>query len=404
MEKARRWSDAWVATLEHPRDGKPEQVHHDPQVARHRLVVTRTRKKFEVQMQRPSEHKDRLQRKHYVVQTGIFPDITVEQSREQANVIIGRIRRGEEPRARSPERDVTVGGAWTKYKARSDLGPRTLAMYEGHYRRNLEKWKDESLRELALNPAKAHDEHKAITERAGPSEADHAMRLLRSIYKHAAKLDTSLPGDRNPCSAVEWHGDKKRDGAAIPAKQMPTWKQQVEKLRKDSPLRAAFQMLLLRVGCRPNELAGAEWSQVDLKRKTFWIPDSKEEPYEVPLSAQAIAEFKKLREHRALNKPGKDYVFPSRMGKRGKGHLAQFTEPKDVLLRSSNALRHTHHTIGTRLGVKEIVLDVLEGRSILKTGAAGRGYVDTHELGPELRAAQEKINQEVDRMFAGKAR
>jgi integrase len=216
------------------------------------------------------------------------------------------------------------------------------------------------------------------------------MRLRRTTYKHRAKLDLTLPGDRNPCSAVAWHGDRKRTGAAIPAKMMPTWKRQAEALRKESPLCAAFQVLLLRLGCRPNELASAEWPQSDFKRKTPWIPDSKEEPYEVPLSAQAVAEFKKLLWKRgALNATGKDHVFPSRVGKHE--HLAQYTEPKGVLSHSSNQMRHTHHTLGTRLGVKEIVLDVLEGRSILKSGAAGRGYVDNHELGTELRQAQDSV-------------
>lgn len=56
-------------------------------------------------------------------------------------------------------------------------------LYQGMYRRNLEKWKDVALRTLAMNPTTAHDEHKAIAKRSGPSEADHAMRLLRSVYR-----------------------------------------------------------------------------------------------------------------------------------------------------------------------------------------------------------------------------
>jgi integrase len=397
------WTDQWVRELPHPREGEPERVYRDPSVAGHRLTITRNRKKFEVQAKWPK----RLGGKTFVVITGDALDCTVEQARDMAATMLARIRKGEDPRGRSAEKETTLGGAWTKYKERGDLRPRTRAMYDGMYRRNLEPWAGESLRTLVMNPTKAHDEHKVITKRSGPSEADHAMRLLRSIYRHAARLDTSLPGDRNPCSAVEWHGDKKRTEGAIPAKMMPAWKKQLEAVRKRSPIRAAFQILLLRLGCRPNELASSEWWQVDFKRRVFWIPEhetdgAKVEPYEVPLSSQAVAEFKKLLEARGLNSPGKDHVFPSRMGKHAKGHLVHYSEK--TLSHRSNKMRHTHHTLGTRLGIKEIIVDVMEGRSIIASGSAGRGYIDTHELGPELRKGQEIINQEIDRLFAGKGR
>jgi hypothetical protein len=280
----RRWIDEWVRDLEHPEPGKPERVFPDPTLSGHRLVVKRTRKVFEVQADQPRRFWVNGKRKTFVVQTGDAVDTSIEQSRERAVVVLGRIRKGEDPRGRTPEREITLGGAWEEFRKRGDLRPRTLAMYEGAWKRCLTKWKDLTLRSLVDNPRMARDEHARITKDKGPSEADHAMRLLRSIYRHSARLETSLPGDRHPCSAVEWHGDRTRKDAAIPATQMPTWKNQIEAVRNESPLRAAFQMLLLRLGCRPGELASAKWEQVDFERKLFWIPVSKTEEYEVPLS------------------------------------------------------------------------------------------------------------------------
>ena len=359
-------------------------------------------------MDAPRAHWVNGKRRTHVVVVGDVTDTTIEQSRERASITIGRIRRGEDPKGRSLEAETTLGAAWTKYLERTDLGRRTRTMYEGMYRRNLQKWAGVTLRTLVMTPTMALDEHRVITTRSGESEADHAMRLLRSIYLYAAKLDTSLPSDRNPCTALkgQWHGDKSRKEASIPREKMAAWGKQLDALRLKSPMRAAFQMLLLRLGCRPTELASASWWQVDFERKVFWIPEpesdadgAKEEPYEVPLTAQAIAEFEWLRENvRPLNRPGRDLIFPSRMSKRGHGRLAQVYESR--LSHSSYALRHTHHTIGTRLpGIKEIVLDLCEGRSIKKSGAAGRGYIDTHELGPEIRAAQQSINDEIDNLL-----
>jgi hypothetical protein len=55
--------------------------------------------------------------------------------------------------------------------------------------------------------------------------------------------------------------------------------------------------------------------------------------------------------------------------------------------------------LGVQHGIDEIVLDVLEGRSLLKSSLAGRGYIDRSELGPKVRAAQHTINHEIDRLF-----
>ena len=398
MAKSQRWTDEWVQLLEHPKPGERERVLADPALNGHRLIVSRTKKTFEIQAQLPSRFRFNGKRRTYKVQTGDALDTTIEQSRERAAVIKARIRKGEDPRGKSPEKETTLRGAWAKYQERTDLKPRTRAMYNDVFDRDLAKFGDISLRQLVDNPSIAQGWHKAIVSRNAPSTADHALRLLRAIYRYAARLDVSLPGDRNPCSAVEFRGDKKRQKASIPRQMMPAWWRQIENLRQKSPLRAAFQVLLLRLGCRPGELASAEWSQVDFEHSTFWIPDSKEEPYEIPLPAQATAEFKRLLEARCLNRGARDYVFPSRLGKRGHAHLTQYTEPRRVLSHSSNQMRHTHHTIGVRLKIDDRVLDPLEGRSILKSGLAGRGYCDVHELGPELRQAQETINQEIDRL------
>jgi integrase len=401
---ARKWTDEWVKELEHPRPGEPERVFYDPTLNQHRLVVKRTKKVFEVQADQPRRFWQNGKRKTFVVQTGDTIDTTIECSRERAAVSLGRIRKGEDPRGRPAERETTLAGAWGEFKKRSALKKSTLRAYESSYDRCLEKWASTTLRTLVNNPRMARDEHAAIIKSRGPAEADHSLRLLRAIYRHAAKLDTTLPGDRNPCSAVDWCGDKKREGAAIPAATMPLWRREIQALREDSPIRAGFHVLCLRLGTRPGELARAKWADVDWKRRVLVVPESKTFLYEVPLTKQCIAELKKLEDARALNKNGSDFVFPSRVGRRALGHIARFTEPKGTLCFSGNSGRHTHHTLGTRLGVKEIVLDVLEGRSLQKAGAAGRGYIDRIELGPELRGAQESINREIDRLPSAKVR
>jgi hypothetical protein len=114
----------------------------------------------------------------------------------------------------------------------------------------------------------------------------------------------------------------------------------------------------------------------------------------MPLTEQCIAELKRVREVGRMLYPRSSHIFPARNDK----HLSRFTEPKKTLAYSGNSGRHSHHTLGVLLGVEELVLDVLEGRSLLKAGLAGRGYIERSELGPKIRAAQQLINDRIDEL------
>jgi hypothetical protein len=123
---ARKWTDEWVRELEHPGPGDPERVFYDPTLNKHRLVVKRTKKVFEVQADQPRRFWDNSKRKTFVVQTGDAIDTTIECSRERAAVSLGRIRKGEDPRGRPAERETTLAGAWEEFSKRGDLRKSTL--------------------------------------------------------------------------------------------------------------------------------------------------------------------------------------------------------------------------------------------------------------------------------------
>lgn len=397
MARSAKWTDEWVLQLKHPEIG--EIVYPDPTLNKFRLVVKKTKKVFELQSERPAQYGPR---KTWVVQVGAAPLCTVNDARKRAVAALALVAQGLDPHPKKETRPsmTTLGSAWAEYQTRADIRSSTMRVYESSYRRKLVQWADTPLKLLLDNPAMARDEHRRITKEKGPSDANHAMRLLRSIYRYAACLDTSLSRVRHPCEAVEWHKENKRKGAAIPAEKMPAWAAQTAAMREKSPLRASFAVLNLRLGTRPGELARAKWSDVDWDRKVLVLPETKTELVEVPLTNQILTELEHAREAGAAY-PGNPHIFPAR-GKTG--HLMQFTEPKKALSHSGNSGRHTHHTIGTLLGpqcgIDEMTLDVLEGRSLLKAGAgAGRGYIDRIELGPKIRAAQENINDEIDRLF-----
>jgi len=381
MARVQAWTDDWARRLPHPASG--EVIYPDPQVSGHRLVLRKTRKTYEVQRDRPIRFGPR---RTFKVQTGDALTTSVEEARTRAIAALGQIAKGLDPHPKVEQPAVTtLGSAWAEFKKRGDLRPRTLELYEYTYERCLKLWEAEPLATLAANPVMARNEHRAITEGRGARTANMAMSLLRTIHRHAAQLDTSLSFERHPCTAVEFHDEKPRQNAAIPAELMPAWGEQLECLRALSPIRASFHILSLRLGTRPGELAPRKWSDVDWDRKILIAPETKTHLVEVPLTVQCIAELERVRPIGRMLYPRSEFIFPARDG----GHLSRFTEPKSALSHSGNQMRHTHHTIGVVLGVDELVLDVIEGRSLLKVGAAGtassagRGYLDRLALGPK---------------------
>jgi len=398
MARIQAWTDEWVRQLPHPKSG--ETMFPDPQVSGHRLVVLKTRKVFEVQRDRPLRFG---RRKTFKVQTGDALTTTVEEARTKAIATLGQIARGLNPNPLKEQAvATTLGSAWAEFKKRDDLGSKTRALYQDTYERCLQQWENETLANLAATPILARDKHRAITEERGPRTANVAMALLRSIHRYAAKLDTSLSFERHPSTAVAFHAEKPRQNAAIPAELMPSWFGQLQKLRAQSPLRALFQILGLRLGTRPGELAARTWTDVDLERKIITLTESKTGLYEAPLSTQCVAELEEARQVGKVLYPKSEFIFPAR----GNGHLARFTEPKSILSHSGNQMRHSHHSLAILIGIDELILDVIEGRSLLKVGAtgtastAGRGYLDRLALGPKAHKAQQAISDYIDCLLA----
>ena len=213
------------AWLEHPKSGQPEVKYDDPSVRANRIIVSRTKKMFEVQAKQPKQFGGRT----FKVQTGNAIDTTVGQARERANVILGQILRGEDP-GHGARKGADAGGRLGAVQEAN----RPPTVHAGDVRTGIPRpgtLADKALRWLVDNPKEAHDEHQRATEARGPSSANHAFRLLRTIYLNAAKLDVSLPRDRHPCSAVKWNQEKPRKDAAIPAADMPEWKRQLDALR-----------------------------------------------------------------------------------------------------------------------------------------------------------------------------
>jgi integrase len=355
----RRLDDDAVAKL--PLARARDYVVRDASLARFAVRVSKKHRTFLIQAERPARFGDR---KTHVVRLGRHPMVTVAEARNKAVALLGRIDSGLEPEGNAVApvvRQTTVGPAFVAFKEsmrRRECSERTIKEYDRWYRLHLSQWEDTPLLTLADRPSLAKEAHDVVTRNSGPVEANHAMRLLRAIHRHAAKADTKLSAEGHCCRAVEWNPEKRAD-IAIPFAQMPKWWKQVLALREANPLRAAFHVLCVFTGMRPGELRAVRWSYLDLKKRVLRLPTSKTGvEITVPLTLPMVSELRRARDAGSKLYPGSEFVFPADSAS---GHMERHTEPKTVLSHCGNSGRHTHRTVAAAIGIDELTSRLLLG-------------------------------------------
>jgi integrase len=324
---------------------------------------------------------------------GYFPDMGMREARDEAKKIAGRNAAGRiSPGRRKAKK---VGEAMAEYiaylksKAEEKGKPAAWARSVESIARHhiLPAFEKDTLAQLSASPDVVMEWHKKISE-AGNRKviANQAAKILRAMYRRAARLDRTLPSDL-PTSAVELNPES-RSQRALQFGDFPQWFAAWSKIK--SPIRRAFHCVNLLTGARPGELARLTWSDID--GRSFTIRGAKaQNDIVVPMSAAIAWAFKLARAHRVDGNP---YVFPARSG-----HIMKFD--LDGLPVWGMSLRRTWRTVAADAGVDELLAHFLLGH--IPTGIS-RGYVAKLALasGQGMRNAQRKVSLRILRLLRGK--
>lgn len=150
----------------------------------------------------------------------------------------------------------------------------------------------------------AHVEDLKYDMRKTPAQANRVLSVVKSTFNTAVRAGQI---ERNPTNGVKPYQERRR------TKHL-TEQQANEFLRHVTAAESVPAMgilLLLLTGCRTKELIRTEWTHLDLAKGT-WLkpaPNTKHgEESVVPLSDDAVAVFRKLRE---LQDTPSRWVFPS---------------------------------------------------------------------------------------------
>lgn len=339
-----------------------------------------------------------------------YPDLTVEQARDEAQIKLGKIATGYDPvKEREEERlqGIALHEAFKAFRqARPHLSAKTLYDYHRVMEVALPDWQTKTLREIKKEMVV--DRYHKLAETRGPAYATLAMRCLRSVLNFAMYQYEDTDGNPilrdNPVLRLTrtraWYPSKRRQ-TVIKVQQLPAWVKAVNRLSKEKPILLAetladYLRVLLFTGLRRSEGIRIRWHDVDLVARTLTIPQTKNgEQLILPLSDYLVD----LLAERQKTARG-DYVFP------GEGHPGPIVEPRNavrwVVLQSGveftlHDLRRTFITVAESLEISAYAVKRLVNHKMSRDVTAGYIISDVERL----RVPMQKITDYLLRM--GKA-
>lgn len=145
--------------------------------------------------------------------------------------------------------------------------------------------------------------HKKIGTNA-PVEANRVLALIGVMFTTAAEMGHVPEGLANPAKGVTPFAENERDRWVTPA-EMPRL---IAALIQEPNISIrALVLLSLMLGCRRSELLGAQWTYIDVERRTLKLPRTKTgNVHTIPLPQPALDVLAALP--RMLGNP---HIFPS---------------------------------------------------------------------------------------------
>ena len=264
------------------------------------------------------------------VKLGRHGDLTIEQARDQAKVILGQVAMGQDPAAEQIAKRQAFGEQKQSptFQSVSELflrdhvtlkrKPKTLESYKALFHNHVY----ERLGTRAVNLVTRQDIAKLHNSLASkPYTANRVQEVISSMYAFAAKQGL-VPEGFNPARGIEKFKEEGREryltgeelqrlGAALSeaetigipwqidesnpkAKHTPKhWKGQRELLDPDAV--AAIRLLLF-TGARLREVLNLKWDMVDLERGLLFLADSKTGRKTIILNSAALELLRALKQ------------------------------------------------------------------------------------------------------------
>lgn len=245
---------------------------------------------------------------------GLFPDMSVENARKEAEKVLGQFAQGNDPaQIRRVERtEMTLDDLHNEYMIRCAAFNRRPDKPKANYRLYLSAWGKRKLSTIR------HEEvdrlHKKIGRENGIVTANIALKLLHVMFNKAINEWRIWSGE-NPAHGIKKFPEQSRD-RFLQSDELPRFFQAVAEEPNESI--RDYVLISLLTGARRTNVLEMRWQDVSFERAEWRIGMTKNgTPQTVTLSPEAL---EVLRNRKPLEEAA--FVFP---GTGKQGHLA---EPK----------------------------------------------------------------------------
>lgn len=245
---------------------------------------------------------------------GIFPDMTVERAREEAEKMLGEFATDKNPAAirRALKEEPTLSEFFTK-----EYGPRhgeKLPSWR-NYLSQFNQYVQPSIGKHKLNAVKREQVARIVSnvEKAGKSASmvNKVRNLISGIYRQAIEWGYA---ESNPVAGIRGRREKTR-ARFLQSEELPRFFASVAD--EENPDIRDYILLSLLTGARRSNVVEMQWRELRLKDGIWQIPRTKnDDPQDVTLSPEAV----EILEARKNN--NSTWVFP------GTGKTGHLVEPK----------------------------------------------------------------------------
>lgn len=284
-----------IDSLEYDPEGASQQIIWDDKLNNFGIRLYKSGTKSFVIRYRNERGKRRY------ITIGKFGVLTLRQARTLARQELAAATVGEDPaeqRQRARNAETVADLVDTFIETYSKPRKKTWKSDKSRLERVKEVWGDMAPVDVTHSDVDAL--HREMSDT--PYRANRTLENIKTMFNFA--VDESLvPRDhQNPAANVKKYHEKSRQ-RWVHENEMGALLQSIE-AESDPYMRAVFWTLIL-TGARRSEVLGAQWKHIDLERRTFFIPETKNgESHTIPLSTPLIRILDGLERQK-----GNPYVF-----------------------------------------------------------------------------------------------
>jgi integrase len=248
------------------------------------------------------------------VTLGKYPEMTVENARNEAQRVIAEMLKGSNPNEdkKNVRSETTFGDMFCVFMERhSKQNKKTWKEDESSVNNLLSKWFPKQLSSITKQEVQLV--HEKIKNENGLYRANRMLARIRVIYSKA--IEWGWVGI-NPAQGVKKFKEKSRDRFLHPD-ELPRFFESVE--TEPNTTIKDYIYISLFTGARKSNVLGMRWEDINFERKEWLIPETKNgESLRVHLTEKVLS----ILQSRLEQSPKGEWVFES-IGKTG--HLV---EPK----------------------------------------------------------------------------